>query len=326
MGTYNGPIQDINILQLDRPLGFPAPQFWKSFRLKEWQAFQLNNQDWFICLSVYNTKLSALAIVMAFNKAEQKMVRYQHQVSPNKVSVPMGLGNTRCYYRSDNFSIEIDNNLDQQRIDISLNATNFEKQPDLKGKFTAHHSTEPIVIVQPFSKNRPLYSHKALMPLEGELSFEGNVSQFDRSNACAIVDDHKGYYPFTMKYDWLTSLGRNSAGDLLGFNLTDNQIQQPEKYNENCLWKDGKMIPLPPITIKRPNGIEQAWIIKDKYGWVDLRFTPLADVVNKRHLGLFKVDYHGPTGLLSGKIMPPNTGAVSFDGFYGMGEQKLIRM
>jgi hypothetical protein len=60
-----------------------------------------------------------------------------------------------------------------------------------------------------------------------------------------IIDDHKGYYPCVMKYDWITALGYAGNGRLVGFNLTDNQVQDHEKYNENCLWLDGKMYPRP---------------------------------------------------------------------------------
>jgi hypothetical protein len=34
-----------------------------------------------------------------------------------------------------------------------------------------------------------------------------------------IIDDHKGYYPCVMKYDWITALGYAGNGRLVGFNL-----------------------------------------------------------------------------------------------------------
>lgn len=326
MGTFNGPIRDINILQLRRPLGFPAPKWFNNFRLKEWLAFQLSNDDWFICLAVYNTKTVGTAVVMAFNKQQQRMYHYDRKAPAWQLSVPRGLDDSRCWYQSSDFTIEIHSHLTQNRFSIKIDATGFPGLPDMSGNWTAHHSTEPIVVVQPFADNRPLYSHKALMPLEGQLEFDGRVSDFELNQSCAIVDDHKGFYPRVMQYDWVTGLGFSQQGDLLGFNLTDNQVQDSQRYNENCLWKDGRMTTLPPVKVERPQGVMGEWNITDEQGMVDLRFTPLADVPNQLNLGLVKIDYHGPTGCFSGDIVDSAGNKVRFDDFIGMGEQKYIRL
>ena len=326
MGTFNGPIRNINLLDLEQPLGKRAPRAFNAFRLKEWQAFQLSNDDWFICLSVYNTKSVGIAIVMAYNKAQKHMYRYEHKVPCWKLHVPNGLLDSHCFYHSKNFTIDIHNHLDENLFEVEVSAQNFKNMPDFNARWTIFHTTEPGVIVQPFDKNRPLYSHKALMPAEGEVSLAKNLSQFDVNNSCAIVDDHKGFYPYVMQYDWVTALGFDKPGGLIGFNLTDNQIQDKERYNENCLWQDGKMIPLPPVTVERPNGVEADWHIQDNYGLVQLTFTPLADVPNHINLGIAAFKYHGPTGRFTGHIVNPAGNQVSFDDFIGMGEQKYIRM
>ncbi len=326
MGTFNGPIQDINPLDLHRPLGLAAPRAFNAFRLKEWQAFQISNDEWFICLAVYNTKSIGLAIVMAYSKTDKQMYRYERKVPAWRLQVPKGLHDSQCFYHSENFSIDIHNHLHRKRFEISLSASGFSDLPDLTAEWVAFHETEPIVIVQPFADNRPLYSHKALMPLQGKLLFGDRTSEFDKQHSCAILDDHKGFYPYTMQYDWVTALGFNQQGGLQGFNLTDNQVQDNERYNENCLWQKGRMIPLPPIKVTRPEGVSGWWQIRDDYGMVDLDFMPLADVPNYINLGFACFDYHGPTGKFNGYIVDADGNKVVFDNFIGMGEQKIIRM
>jgi len=326
MGTYNSAIPDINLLDTLNPLGKVLPRKLNDLRLKEWQAFQYSDDNWFMCLAVYNTKTLGTAIIMAFNKQEQRMYRYEHKAPFWKLKVPSGLTHSHCYYHHKNLSLDFHNDLTHNKISIRFSAKNFKGCPDLSGNLIAHAVTEPIVIVQPFGHNRPLYSHKALMPTEGSITVNRCETFVEPSKACTIVDDHKGFYPLEMKYDWVTALGFSRNGLLQGFNLTDNQIQNPEKYNENCLWLDGKMHPLPPVRIVRPNGVHKPWFIKDKYGQVDIQFTPLADVPVKINVGVSLIDYHGPTGQFSGYILDHDNKAISFDHFIGMGEQKSIRM
>ena len=154
-----------------------------------------------MCLAVYNTKSLGTAIIMAYHKPTQRFYRYERKVPFWQLKVPAGLFNTECYYHHKDLSIHIHNDLDNKKITLQFDAKNVKGCPDLSGHLTAHATTEPIVIVQPFDKNRPLYSHKALMPVEGHVYLNGQESVVNSHNSCLIVDDHKGYYPIKMQYD-----------------------------------------------------------------------------------------------------------------------------
>lgn len=326
MGTFNGFIDHVNPLDAKKPLGFHAPRAFNYLRLKEWEALQIANDEWFICLAVYNTKSIGIALVMAYHKSEGRMYRYERKVPFWRLKVPSGLGDSHCYYHSRNFNIDIYNRLQDGRIAVDFSMKSFKGLPDCLASFTGFHETEPIVIVQPFADNRPLYSLKALMPAEGSLTIDKVTTEFARDASCMIIDDHKGYYPYVMKYDWITTLGYDDKGRLAGFNLTDNQVRDHEKYNENCLWLDGRMYPLPPIKVARPSGVEQIWEVQDDYGMVKLYFTPLEDMPVYLNLVLMGTRYHGPVGSFEGYIVDPHGEQVRFDGFAGMGEKKYVRM
>ncbi len=325
-GTFNKAIKTINMLEADRPLGWPAPALISNFRLKEWEAIQLACSDCFFCLAVYNTKSIGTAIIMAFHRVTGTMHVYQHKVPFWRLKVPRGLGNTYCYYHSKRLSIDIHNYLDNDCLTLRFFARGFPGKPDIEGAFTGYHTTTPIVTVQPFSKNRPLYSHKALMPADGSVFLDHKKCDYPIHTTSMIVDDHKGFYPYVMEYDWVSALGFSSAGDLQGFNLTDNQIVDQEQYNENCLWLSGQMYPLPPVTINRPGGVRKTWHITDKYGQVDLYFEPLADVTSYLDLLIAKTKYHGPTGRFSGRISVNHKINTLFSGFIGMGEMKYVKL
>jgi len=332
MGTFNTAVVNPNVLDVDRPMGFKLPVWVNNLRLKEWEAAQISNEDWFICVAVYNTKLLGTAVIMAYHKKEKRQYLYQCKPFAWQLKLPKNLYDSHCYYHGESLSIDFFNNLEKNRIEVKFQAQATPHLPAIEASFVATHTTEPIVICHPFAKNRPLYSHKALMPVEGQLICGDITSTFQPTNACMIIDDHKGYYPYVMQYDWVTALGFAGDGRLTGFNLTNNQILEPEIYNENCLWINGKMSLLPAITIERPDGVAGQWIIRERtatnrYGErISLLFTPIVDMPVKINLGVVKVDYHGPTGRFSGHIVDNAGHKISFNQFIGMGEKKYIRL
>jgi hypothetical protein len=163
------------------------------------------------------------------------------------------------------------------------------------------------------------------MPMQGSLMLGREKIEFKRNESFAVIDDHKGFYPYEMKYDWVTTAGYDDKGRLVGFNLTDNQSIDAEKYNENCLWVDGKIVLLPPVKFDRPQGVEGEWQIHDRYGMVDLYFKPVDMGKIDMNIGILKVKYFGPYGYLRGTVSDRSGARLDFNRYFGMGEQKYIR-
>ena len=113
---------------------------------------------------------------------------------------------------------------------------------------------------------------------------------------------------------------------MIGFNLTQNQVIHPERYNENCLWINGKIHPLPPVSFSRPHGVDNTWLIKDEYGMVDIEFTPEAAGKGDMNLLVLKAYYRGPVGGFKGFIRDSGNKRHPVDGCFGMGELKRLRM
>ncbi|HNV48545.1 MAG TPA: DUF2804 domain-containing protein [Spirochaetota bacterium] len=327
LGTFNGPIANVNPLDARRPLGVPLPRALAGFRLKEWEALQLGNEQCFMLVVLYDLKLASLVQFIYYDRREGNKHLYETIVPSWRVRVPSSLRDTVARYRSRRFSIEIHNDLARGLVTVSVSASSFKRLPDVRGRFECLHAIniEPIVVCQPFAENRAMYSHKCLMPMRGALTLGGREIAFDPASSFAILDDHKGFYPYALRYDWVTGAGFDSRKRLVGFNLTDNQVRDPERYNENCLWISGRMHPLPPIRITRPDGDMGRWSVRDAFGMVDIGFTPVVDGVIDMNLGAVKIDYHGPFGEYDGCIVDANGKKVSVETFFGMGERKYLR-
>ncbi len=326
-GTYNKPIKSLNMLDAKRPLGFPVERHLKNLRLKEWEAFQAGNEDIFMLGAVYNTKVTAINQLSIYDKRTNKLYNYRKYCTPWQQTISTNMYQGESKYNGKNFSLGIYNHLDEGEINIKAKIKGKNDLPDIRLDLTASHSTEPIVICQPFDTNRGLYSHKALMNMKGILYIGEEKIEFTNESAFTIIDDHKGYYPRSVKYDWLTGCINNKEMGLVGFNLTDNQIKDHEKYNENCLWMGGKMQVLPPIKFERLlEKDKEVWKVKDQYDRVNIQFYPLAKLQLKFNYGIIYSDYEGPMGKLSGYVKDEEGHIINVDNFFGMGEKKRYRM
>ena len=327
-GTFNGMVDTINPQEAKSPLGAPLPAFLKRFRLKEWQAFQFGNARFFCLSAIYNPKTMGLVQLVVIDRLKKRKYLFQRQLPPWQVHVGSDLKNGVSVSRGNGFFFSAHNHLDEGGVRHTILTGSRGQTPGLSVSIYGKHTPglcTPLSICHPFGENRALYSHKALMPMSGTLCIGDERFVFEADESFLIMDDHKGFYPFAMKYDWVTAAGINEKGGLSGFNLTCNQVKNPEKYNENGLWENGNLHLLPPITVTRPKGHMEAWDVQDRYGRVRLKFYPEYDGRVDLNVLPFKVRYRAPYGVFEGNIVDDHGVSHSFDGFFGMGEDKYIR-
>ena len=208
-GTYYSPIPNVNMQDAYKPLGYLAPKWFENYRLKEWEAFQAGNKDIFILGAVYNVKVAVLLYLIIYDKRYDKLYEYSEIINPSKATIGKGLLDSETKGESKNCHIQYVNNLKDGIIRINGNMKQIGKLPRIKLELKAFHITEPIVICQPFAENRGLYSHKNFMPMNGYILIGDEKIVFDENSSHMIIDDHKGYYPYNMKYDWVTGWGKD---------------------------------------------------------------------------------------------------------------------
>lgn len=327
VGSYNSPFKEANLLDIPKPYWW-LPQTIQTIQLREWQAFQLGNDDYFIMVALYNAKKMALVQFIVYDIKRNKKYRYEKKVFPNSIHLPTTLYGSEAFYNSDNFQIRVTHDLSQAKLSLKAVIKASATLPAIEAYFEGYHNIsrfQPMVVCQPFWKNRVMYSHKCLMPMQGKLKIADTEIDFDDRNSRMIIDDHKGYYPYPTQYDWVTAMGFDMGGKLLGFNLTDNQVENPEKYNENCLWHDGELHVLPPIKVLRPDGVDKEWIIRDEYDKTNLRFTPVIDTKVNINLFILKSNYSGPYGFFDGYLTNKYEQKINIVRFFGMGEKFYLK-
>lgn len=323
-GTFDGPFASVNPLDAAVMGRVPVPRALKAWRLKEWQAFQLSTERYFVCVALFNAKSLGLVQVKLYDRVRREKVLFERKVAPWAFTVADGLLDSQTRYAGRGAMLAFRNRLSEGRIELELDIEAGADWPAIEGNVTIDtRPSTPQVVSIPFGDNHGMYSHKCLMPADGSLRI--GTDTVSMKDAFAFMDDHKGYYPVTMRWDWLTAGARTSDGQLVGINLTHNQSIDEPRYNENCAWVDGALHLLPPVRFTRqPSDPHETWHITDDAGHVDVRFD--VEMPSRVDIDALVIGskYSGPYGNLSG-FVTTGEGRLEVDGWFGMGEDFYLR-
>jgi hypothetical protein len=328
-GTYKQEFVELNPLDADFCPIVPVPKFIKNLRLKEWEHFALVNPDYYVSLALFNAKTLGLAQVCLYMR-KSRLIRFYERKTPSwKIVLPFSLTDDRAYFRSNGFQLNIHNAINKGCHEINFNIDETGELPAINGSFTCFediNAVEPLVVSLPLSESAGLYSHKFVCPLKGSLRIDQQEVVFSQSDSYGLIDIHKGFYPYVMKWHWACGGGYDGKNRLLGFNLTDNQVKDQENYNENCIWIDNRLKLLPPVKFSfNKEKLLEPWEIKDSCGMVDLRFKP--EVIRKVDVNALIIEsrYRAPFGTFSGHLRTDGGQEISIRDFFGMCENFYLR-
>lgn len=322
-GLFDRPLESTSLAEA-KAYG-SLPRALNRIRLKEWQAFQISHPRYFLNLALFDAGIVGLVQVKVFDRQTGKKHLFEKKLPPSRLSPPQTLLDSTYAWEQGDARVAFRNHLREDRIFIELNLPTSTSCPPIRARFQADTSGRtPMVVSIPFADNRGMYSHKCLVPLEGTLSVSGEETDFGQQG-CMLIDDHKGFYPYVMRWDWVTS-GSHRDGSLVGFNLTRNASIDQELYNENGFWKDGRLYQLPPVGFRRTTQDgQEVWHVSDGKGLVDLRFFVEVDGRVDLNLGIVESRYRGPFGSFEGKLRSLSGEELVCDGMFGMGEDFYLR-
>jgi len=199
--------------------------------------------------------------------------------------------------------------------------------------FTAHATfdlaqvnTTPMVVSLLFSERRNMYAYKALTSVRGDVVSGGHHFHMSSAKTSGIFSDFKGYFPYSMRSTWCSGLGFDNNNRRFGFALGENQAKEPYRNNENVLWIDGQLTPLPPVKITRSGGPESDWIIQDMEGMVDLVFTSMEQGRTAGKYLFSSSDYENPIGYFNGLLVSADGEELPLRNVWGSCEKLNLRV
>ena len=328
LGRFGTPFRRANMLDVSHPFHYRVPRAIKDWRLKEWQAYQFGDRRWHFLASLYNAKICSFVLFIAYDRERNKRYLIRRMLPGSIFHFSESLTGSDVFYRSARTLLESACDFDTGSMQLTVVRGSRNPGHRFSGRFRfscGAKVSSPNVVCLPLGLNRAMYSTKILMPMEGEFSIGGESHRFEGPGSMGIIDDHKGYYPYRLSYDWVSGFGADAKGRRIGFNLTDNQVRDQERYNENCLWINNKIWPLPPVKVTRPRGHAGEWIIQDTQGMVDLVFIPELANDLRFNVGIVESDYHGPLGSFRGFISNGEGEKIQAELLYGVGEKEYLR-
>jgi hypothetical protein len=328
-GTWTRAFEEVDLLGIQWPFSFPAPRWVRDFRIKEWESFMVQDDRFFLSALLFNFKYIREAWVHVYDKISKERIWLKKMLPFSGWILPKSLANASIESRSYGFFFRIHDWLDANTIQVDLDIEATRKRPS----FTAHlhynlakKAVTPMAVNLLFSEQRCMYVFKALAAVRGDMVFGGRHISLDPEKTTGLFCDYKGFYPYRMSSQWCNGFGFDGENRRIGFSLAENQTKETYKNNENALWVNGKLTPLPPVRITMPDGIESDWVIQDLEGMVDLTFSPQEQVKDAVNPIVVRAEYDAPLGFYKGMLVTSTGEEILVHNLWGIGEKIYMRI
>jgi hypothetical protein len=328
-GTWTRAFDEVDLLNVWRPYRYPLPRWIRDNRIKEWESFVIQDDRFYLEAVLGNMKLYRLAQAFLYDRDAGERFTFRKIIPGSGWRLPRSLANASVDSRSYGFFFRIHNWLDADTIKLDLDIEATRTRP----AFTAHAEYDlnraaavPLVVNLGFSGRRSMYAFKAFAAVRGDMVFGGRHISLQPEKCSGFFHDYKGFFPYRTRMVWCIGMGFDGEGRRFGFNIVENQTRETHKNNENALWIDGALCPLPPVRITMPGGIESDWIIQDVEGMVDLTFTPKEQIRTSLNVVITHTEYDAPLGYYNGMLVGSGGEQIQVRNLWGMGEKLYLRV
>ncbi len=328
-GAFEEPFRELNMKEADI-FTFAGRHFrtMARFRLKEWQHYGVIHPRHYLGMVIFDAKFMGVSFIYHYDRETGRMSEHSRQGPAGRAVVAETTWRGECSFAARGYSLRVENRLEEGFHRVILDASSRRGLPAIRGEFRMLEDLsrfQPLVVVSPFSPNRPLYTHKAACPVEGRVEVDGQTIELDPARDVCLLDEQKAFYPYRSFWRWMTFAGYDAEGRLLAANLCHNNIAKDEVYNENCFWVDGKIS----LTGAARFGYSEAdilgpWFVRTTDGAVDVEFRPQGERAEKIRVGPVMSDFHQPFGLFRGR-MGQEGESYAVEDLFGLCEQHITR-
>jgi hypothetical protein len=328
-GTWTRAFKEVDLLSVQQPYSIPLPRGIRAFMIKEWESFIIHDERYFLQIRFCNMKSSRIALVIMYNCETGERAEFLKIIPGGGWRMLQSLDNSSVDSRSDGFFLRIHSWLDVKSVLLELNIKSTRKRTAFTAHFTFdvdEDKTTPIGVSLLFSERRNMYTYKAMTEVKGDVVSGGQHIHFNPDKTSGLFCDYKGYYPRRTYSTWCSALGFDNENRRFGFAFGENETREPYSNNENALWIDGKLTPLPPVKITRNIKDEKNWIIQEMEGMVDLVFNPKEPERSMRKSFFSAYDYENPLGCVNGLLVDAGGKELPVRNAWGLGEKLFLRI
>jgi hypothetical protein len=328
-GTWSSAFDNVNLLEIRKPYGYPLPRWARDLRIKEWQCFIAQDERIMLEAVFSNLKMYRIALIMFYDKESGEKFIYRNIKPGTGWQLPHSLANTSIDSHASHFYFRIHSWLDADTIKLDINIEAARKNPSLTIHLAYNVSSQdatPMAVSMGITDRRIIYAYKTLASVRGDMVFGKRHINMKQDACTGLFCDYKGFFPFNIHLIHCCAMGFTEENRRFGFHIAENQTKEPNKNNENALWVDGKLTPLPPVLITMPNGPDGEWVIQDVEGMVDLTFTPKELTKSGLKFLITNAEFFIPHGYYNGMLVDSNGEQIQIKNLFGIGEKLNLRV
>ena len=335
-GDFDKAPDFFDIRKLKQPFSLmPLPSFFTDSRIRSNLCFTFLTEAYMGTMEIMDANYFGFAEINMWEKETGRKVSYRSFIVFRKRLIPRRMKSGICKsFRSKRiFAIRWD--YETGKFSVLCRLKGDKTRPDISFAFSANLQEErcgvyTAVVPAPLMR-RCAATHHCAPFLKGSLS--GGFFAKDGQTGVAVSDAaslftvRTSYYRLRLHCFSVTGLG-NVDGANIRFNLyTSNQdAVDSDLYNENVLFADTQLSPLPPVTITHPYGLSGQWIIQDTENMVDLTFNPLSDTVRKESILILRTEYRTIYGTCEGVIRDRDGRTFTLKDFCTIVKKQYLRL
>ncbi|MCL1994343.1 MAG: DUF2804 domain-containing protein [Spirochaetes bacterium] len=328
-GTWNRAFENVNLLDVQRPYPYPLPRWVRERRIKEWESFSVQSDKIMFEAFLCDLKLFQIIQILLYNKEDGEKFSFSKLMFSRGLKLPNSLANASVICHSSRFFFRIHNWLDAGTVKLDVNIKESRYHAPLTAQLAFNldkRDTTPMAVSLGFTERRSMYAFKTHVPVRGDIVFGKKHTKLKQNTSSGIFTDYKGFFPYRMKTIICRATGFDNEGRRFGFHIAENQTRETDADNENALWVDGKLTPLPPVRITINEGPDFQWVVQDVEGMVDLTFTPKLQNLNETRLILTSIDLNAPIGHYEGAFVSADGEQIQVRSILGVGEIFYLRV
>jgi len=317
-GYFASPVTQLNPAQFTyyNVMDKPASALAKYLHYKQFQFVSISHADWQIGIAIADIRYAASAFCYVYQRSTQQLDEIS-LLKPFSLGVQMSSSPVAGSARISG------------KQHICLTPTGYNWQLTLQGELLNGNlmleggiNAQPLALCTPTGYNGWTYTQKHnALSLSGALHYRG--TELDLTRALAGYDFSAGYMRRETSWRW-GSISATLPQGRFGLNLA-NGVNETGA-TENCLWLNGRLQLLPPVSIglnrQQP---AQPWLFSSTDQQVCLQFTPQQCRRERLNLGILASNFRQYCGFFSGSIVLQNGEKLILDQVPGLAEDHFAR-
>ncbi|MBQ7612951.1 MAG: DUF2804 family protein [Spirochaetaceae bacterium] len=329
-GLYKGRFENFAIKGLHRPFGtLHIPTALSNLRVNSLMRLMFQSETVIGEIAFFVGPLFSAMETTYWNKTTKKKNAYRQLLPPGFIHLPKRLGYNITACRTERRYIRFLSRMVKGSFYADIDFVGSTHRPALEARFdidfTSPQAAEVSAVTPYFVTKRCEASYMSVAPLSGWLSenYFTDLAFSPKTSVC-YFDYRKAYYTVKTFRTHLTGFGFLDTV-LTAFQLSSSVAPDSDKYNDNVLFYNGEITPLPSVKITMPYGEQKAWNIQDTEGMVDLTFTPLS--TQNRHLSIifWKAHYDTIFGHFDGTLLTKDGKRICLSGYSGIAKRLNLR-